>query len=365
MIKTCRIASAQQPFFSVLIPSYARPNYLRECIKSVYECEFKDFELIISDDMSPNIDEIMEVITPYLHRSNFTFIRQPANLGMARNWIELVNNATGKYVLIMGDDDKLLPHTLTKLNEYIHKYPDYDLYGFGYNVIDENDEFCYCRKAPSAFEITNCSSFVNSVFYSDIIPFWVFHPFTICYDRRISYEVKYDAGAFIGSDLLFLFDCLNKGKKMFVIPEALFLWRKVQGRGDCQYRNLSSLSLSSIIARKNILHILEQRNDLQPSISRLVLNYSFRKRFLYDQIARDKSFSKTDMDNLNLKKDYLEELRELYNSGGYFYHRLRIKLYQVFDYVRLFGFKSIFQLILFAYYKLMYKIKKTKFRTLL
>ena len=50
------------PFFSVLIPSYNRPEYIGELINSFLNGKFQDFEIIISDDCSPKRDQIKERI---------------------------------------------------------------------------------------------------------------------------------------------------------------------------------------------------------------------------------------------------------------------------------------------------------------
>jgi len=41
------------PFFSILIPAYNRPEELRQCIGSIISGSFKDYEIIVSDDNSP------------------------------------------------------------------------------------------------------------------------------------------------------------------------------------------------------------------------------------------------------------------------------------------------------------------------
>lgn len=358
---TNNAAIEAKPFFSILIPSYNRPSYLEKCLESILENDFNDFEIIISDDDSTEIKEIKRVIEPYLKYENITFIKQSHNIGMANNWNFLVSYARGKYLIILGDDDNILSCMLSRLKCYIEDYPDYDLYGFGYNVIDEHDMFCYSRCSPKIFEISLAyPKFIRSLFVSGIIPFWTFHPFTICYKKQVTEQIKYNEGAFIGSDLLFLFDCVNIGKKMLVIPEVLFCWRKMQGKSRKGYQNLSNFRGSSITARKNILYILKHRDNLQPCISKLISSYFFRKRFLYDPIVIEKSMVKYRLDSLDLNENYLKELSDLCRIENYFYHKLRIKLYQVFDYFKLFGFKGIFGLLLLSYYKLNFAIKKIK-----
>ena len=147
---------------------------------------------------------------------------------------------------------------------------------------------------------------------------------------------------------------------MLVIPEVLFSWRKMQGKNIKRYQTLSQLKGSSITARRNILYILEHRYDLQAYIAKLVSSYSFRKRFLYDSIVTDKSIDKSDIESLNLKKKYLEELMELHSLGNHCYHRLRVKMYQMSDFVKLFGLRGVLRMIFYGYCKLRSKRRMIK-----
>ena len=44
--------SSRQPFFSIVIPTKNRPEYLRESIQSVLLQDFTDYELIVSDNFN-------------------------------------------------------------------------------------------------------------------------------------------------------------------------------------------------------------------------------------------------------------------------------------------------------------------------
>jgi glycosyltransferase involved in cell wall biosynthesis len=348
-----------KPFFSVLIPSYNRPCYLRKCIDSILKNDFKDLEIIISDDNSPKVEEIRAVANLYLDHQNITFVKQPKNLGWAENRNYLVANAIGKYVLLLGDDDEFYPDTLGRLRRYIERYPQYDLYGLGYSVIDENDVIRYSHSSPRAFEISlRNPEIAKELFFSDIIHFWTFNPFTICYDYKIGEEIKYLKDAFIGDDLLFLFDCINNGKKIFVIPELLFLWRKIQDKSKDGQLNLSGLGINCLKARGNILYLLQQRKDLAPYISELVLSKAYTKRFFFCGTRHDKSISRVILDELKNRETHLANLIDDYQTQNFLFRRFRMKAVRFFDYVCIFGLTGIFRVFLFLYQHIHYRIRK-------
>ncbi len=66
----------KNPFFSILIPSYNRPEYITKSIESILDNDFDDYEIIISDDNSPKIDEIEKSIKKYLEFENVHFFKQ-------------------------------------------------------------------------------------------------------------------------------------------------------------------------------------------------------------------------------------------------------------------------------------------------
>jgi abequosyltransferase len=97
---------------SIGIPSYNRPNELKELLKSIILQNNNEIEIVISEDCSPLQSTIEEVVKKFKSKnSNFkiTFSSNKINLGYDANLRLLLEKCSGDYVLFMGDDDKLLP----------------------------------------------------------------------------------------------------------------------------------------------------------------------------------------------------------------------------------------------------------------
>jgi len=349
--------NCQVHYFSVLIPSYNRPEYITECIESILQNDFDDYEIIISDDNSPRAEDIKKAITPYLQFQNIHFFKQAKSLKEPGNKNFLVEQAKGQYTIIIGDDDKLYPYTLSKIKKYIDKYPDYDLYSFGYTIIDEDNRFYYSRHAPNAIEVNlRHQNLVEHLFISDIFPFWLYHPSTFCCRNGIEKEIPYSQDAGIGEDLLFLFDFINNGKRMFVIPESLFMWRKIQNKGTVGQKNQSLRDFSNVQARRNILYHLKKRKNLHPFISDVVSTFKYRKRFLYDSVIHDKAASNDNIDKLSLEHDHLKELERYYEKINCF-TRFKPYIKRVVDFIELFGLRGLIQVCTVSLQRLGYKLK--------
>lgn len=88
------------PFFSVVIPSYNRGEFIAATIDSVLAQDYSDCEIIVSDDGST--DGTLEVLARYGDRIRVD--TQPnAGPGAARNLA--LRHATGRYVAFLDSDD--------------------------------------------------------------------------------------------------------------------------------------------------------------------------------------------------------------------------------------------------------------------
>lgn len=114
--------------FSVLLPTRNGGALLADCIASILEQDFDDFELVVSDNA--NSDATQDILRRLADTPRLKVIRQSTPLPVAENWTAALRASTGQYVLMMGDDDYLLPHALRTLDEVItrHGAPDCVLY---------------------------------------------------------------------------------------------------------------------------------------------------------------------------------------------------------------------------------------------
>lgn len=123
--------------FSITIPAY-KQKYLYEAIESCLAQTYKDFELIIVDDASP---EDLKSVVDRFQDSRIRYYRNEKNCGalnVVDNWNISLGYATGDYVICMGDDDSLLPNCLEEYSKLIDKYPNLDIYHGMTEIIDEN-----------------------------------------------------------------------------------------------------------------------------------------------------------------------------------------------------------------------------------
>lgn len=107
--------------YSILIPTYQKAKYLYFTIKSVLDNNYKDFELIISDDYST--DKTSEVLQ-LINDERVKIIKPPFKLTQTKNYEFMLNYASGEWISILGDDDGILPNFFEQLDKHIDKHRD-------------------------------------------------------------------------------------------------------------------------------------------------------------------------------------------------------------------------------------------------
>ena len=125
--------------FSITIPAF-KQKYLYEAIESCLAQTYKDFELIIVDDASP---EDLKSVVDKFHDDRIRYYRNKKNCGalnVVDNWNICLGYVQGDYVICMGDDDRLLPNCLEEYAQLIEAYPEVDVFHGWTEIIDEESK---------------------------------------------------------------------------------------------------------------------------------------------------------------------------------------------------------------------------------
>ena len=113
------------PTLSIIVPVYKVEKYLENCVNSILEQTYDDWELILVDDGSPDrcgamcdnfakIDEKIKVI----HRKN-------GGLSAARN--SGIYIAQGKYITFVDADDDVMPDTYRLNVQFLEEHTEVDV----------------------------------------------------------------------------------------------------------------------------------------------------------------------------------------------------------------------------------------------
>ncbi len=114
--------------FSVLLPTRNGGGLLGNCVRSILGQSYGNLELIVSDNA--NDDETPAVIEKFVGDPRLKVLRHERVLPVTENWNRALEAASGDYILMMGDDDYLLPGYFARMTEILahHRRPDCVLY---------------------------------------------------------------------------------------------------------------------------------------------------------------------------------------------------------------------------------------------
>lgn len=110
--------------YSVLLPTRNGGEFLENCIRSILEQDYGDFELVISDNA--NMDGTPAVISRFSGDPRVKTLRNETAVSVTENWNNAYRASSGDYILMMGDDDCLLPGYFKKMDLILerHQFPD-------------------------------------------------------------------------------------------------------------------------------------------------------------------------------------------------------------------------------------------------
>ena len=112
--------------FSVIIPAYNARDVLERTVRSALSQTYHDFEVVISDDGSP--DDTLDVANALAKTDARIRVVTGLNGGcsVARN--RGFEAATGEFCVLLDSDDMLKPDYLATMSAFIDERPGYDIY---------------------------------------------------------------------------------------------------------------------------------------------------------------------------------------------------------------------------------------------
>ena len=118
----------KKPLITIAIPTFKRPQLLKESIDSALgQIGYNDYEIIVVDNDPDHISETETLIFGN-NNKNLLYYKNESNIGMFGNWNRCIELANGKWVTILNDDDLLHPDYLNIMATFIKTKKKYQLF---------------------------------------------------------------------------------------------------------------------------------------------------------------------------------------------------------------------------------------------
>ena len=111
---------------SICIPTFNRPEHLPNCLNSIYLASIKSklkFEVCVSDNCSNY--NVKKTINRF-KKLNIKLNINKKNLGYVPNLMKAISISKGEFVWVIGDDDLLVPNSLSKILKLLSNNNDID-----------------------------------------------------------------------------------------------------------------------------------------------------------------------------------------------------------------------------------------------
>jgi len=107
------------PKVTVLTPTYNRPDYLPEAVRSVVNQRFTDWEMLVINDGGVDVADIVAEVGD----ERVTYLNRPQNRGKAACLNLGLERARGEYIAYLDDDDIWYPNHLGTLADVLDANP--------------------------------------------------------------------------------------------------------------------------------------------------------------------------------------------------------------------------------------------------
>ena len=208
------------PLVSVLMPVYKTAPYLSEAMDSMLHQTFKDYELIVLDDCSPdNAEEILDAYDD----SRIVRYKGENNVGLSNVLNVGIEMARGKYIARMDSDDISLPNRLQIQVDYLEAHSEIDLVSVGMRLFGAKESVWIRERNPEKVKI-------EALFHSPVL-----HASSMW--RKDSFErhgLRFRQEMVPAEDYDLWTRAMLKGLKLVNLPEVLYEYRIHEAQATVQ-----------------------------------------------------------------------------------------------------------------------------------
>ena len=238
---------------SVIVPIYRVEKFLPQCIESVLNQTFTDFELILVDDGSP--DRCPAICDEAAERDARVRVIHQANAGLSAARNAGIEAAHGAWLSFVDSDDYIAPQFYEKLYQTAQR-TDADCVMCSVQNVDESGKPIDSALMRVADEVKTGQEVLRKIGRDDVTPYLT--AWNKLYRRKLFNTLRYPAGR-QNEDVFVFAELFCQVQRAACVAEPLYFYRK---RIDSIMNSAVTLrNLDEMWAYVNCFEHLQQDNE--------------------------------------------------------------------------------------------------------
>jgi glycosyltransferase involved in cell wall biosynthesis len=196
------------PLVSVMIIFYNQENFVRETIDSVLTQDYGNIEIIVADDAST--DSTPAIIQEYAAKhTNIKPVLSKVNGGITQNCNNALLAASGRFIVLFGGDDLMMPGRISAQVQYFQQNPAASVCCTDIEVFFDD--------APQKNFVYRNKEFYKKMSAARIISQDNAPPTSaLMFDYEKCRDIVFDYRTPVVSDWLFVVECCIRGKVGYI-----------------------------------------------------------------------------------------------------------------------------------------------------
>ncbi len=272
-----------EDLISVIVPVYKVEKYLNKCIESIVNQTYKNLEIILVDDGSP--DECGKICDNYAQKDMRIKVIHKENGGLSDARNAGINISNGKYISFIDSDDYIDLEYIELLYKTIKKDKS-DMAISSHKVIYENGTIL--EKATKEKSILEPKEVLKRILYDDGIDL---SAWAKLYKIELFEEIRYPKGRLF-EDAATTYKLVDKCKKISIISKSTYNYI-IRGNSITNV-NFSEKKMDLIISTEEMCNYIKKKYpDLEEAANRrLMYAYLSTLTQLIKSNKRNKSVEK-------------------------------------------------------------------------
>ena len=207
---------------SIIVPVYNVESYLDECIQSIVNQTYQNWECILINDGS--MDNSEHICDTWVEKDNRIHVIHQSNQGVSAARNTGIQHAKGEYITFIDSDDWIEKNYLYSFIEALqNNQSDLIVSGLIHNY-NNGETKIYTPQSPESFNLNwqNINSFVSLNKIHLLYP-----PYVKLYKAQLikKYNIRFNKQYSYGEDLLFNYDYLEHVNTITCIDKAYYHYR--------------------------------------------------------------------------------------------------------------------------------------------